>query len=105
MFSAHRLDRAAIKIAAHGAIGCERVEIRNRAGAPPQCVIERPALDPRGLRLRPDLAADAETCPSSSVPVREESAQDRPFMEEASNASARTGAQHSSQAIERREST
>src|SRR5271166_1705519 len=44
-------------------------------------------------------------CPSSSVPVREESAQDRPFMEEASNASARPGAQHSSQAIERREST
>ena len=31
--------------------------------------------------------------------------QDRPFKKETSNASARPGAQHSSQAIERREST
>ncbi len=42
---------------------------------------------------------------SWSVPVTEGRRQERPLLKEASNASARPGAQHSTQAIERREST
>ena len=54
MFRAHRFDRAAVEIAAHGAVGRERVEVLNRARAPLQRVIEGSARDPRELRSRPN---------------------------------------------------
>jgi hypothetical protein len=60
MLDAHRLDHIAVETATPGAVGDERVEIGKRACAPLQRVVERPAPDLGGLRLRPDLFADSE---------------------------------------------
>jgi hypothetical protein len=55
-----QVDFGAVEIDTNGAGSGESFEVKVRAGAPLQRVVERPALDSGELRLRPDQAADAD---------------------------------------------